>query len=174
MQRAIKAAPGWLGSLFVCLYYTGLRVEQALSLRREDLDLDRLVLRIAPELGKTTAEQAGREMPVSAHFGAWVREAPPVDGGWLVPCAWKRRRARPRDAAAAWTRSGVRKEVWGGRPHHAFRAGFMSSLKREGVELEVIEVLVGHAPTPTAKHYFDPEAFPLRDAVGKIPPHGGA
>jgi hypothetical protein len=47
----------------------------------------------------------------------------------------------------------------------------MSSLRRDDVPLDVIEVLVGHAPTKTAKSYYDPDSFPMRGAVGKVPPH---
>lgn len=173
MQRCIAAAGGWLRDLMIVMYYTGLRVDQGLRLRRADLDLGRGVLHVRGELGKTTQEQEGRAVPMSAHFVAWARDLALVDGGWLVACDRLTRTPRPRDAEAAWERSGVRRDVWEGRPHHAFRAGYLSSLRRSGAELDAAEVLLGHAPTKTAKAYLDPEALPLRAAVDLIPRHDG-
>lgn len=171
MQRAIGAADGWLRCLFVALYYTGLRVDQAMRLRREDLDLERRVLHVRPELGKSTSEQAGRAVPVSDHLVAWARALPAVEGGWLLP--WTRRRPRPSMAVAAWRRSEVREATWKGRPHHAFRAGFYSGLRRAGAALDVVEFLVGHAPGRAVQPYLDPDALPLRSAVELIPHHEG-
>ena len=169
MAACVNAASGWQRSLLTVLYYTGLRVQQALDLLRTDLDLDRAVLTIRPDLGKTKAEQTGRAVPVSEHFVAWVRAEPLVDGGWLVPCDRKVRLPRDRDVVRAWERTTARREVWDGRPHHAFRAGWMTGLRQGGAELDAVEFLVGHAPTMTALSYFDPEAFALRDAVKRIP-----
>jgi integrase len=172
MQAVIAAADGWLRELLTGCYYTGLRVDQVLRLRLDDLDVARAVLHIRPELGKTAQEQTGREVPVSPHMVSWATSLPPVEGGWMVP-ARANRRADPTDTAAAWRRAGVREAAWEGRPHHALRAGWMSGLRRADVQLDVIEVLVGHAPTKTARSYYDPDSFPMRGAVAKVPPHRG-
>lgn len=171
MRAAIRAANGWVRELFTAMYYTGLRVDQVLRLRRDDVDLVEATLVVRGELGKTDQERAGRLVPLAPSAVSWMSGLPTVEGGWLLPCDRADRQARSWVSAAAWQRSGVRAEKWEGRPNHAFRAGWMSSLRRSGADLDAIEVLVGHAPTPTARNYFDTDAWPLRDVVARIPPH---
>ena len=65
-------------------------------------------------------------------------------------------------------RSGVRKEAWEGRPHHAFRKGFVSELKRAGADPDAVEFLVGHS-LGLRGVYIDPDALPLAHAIGRIP-----
>jgi len=72
-----------------------------------------------------------------------------------------------------WRRAGVRKAAWASSPHHAFRRGFVSGLKRLGADDEAVEVLVGHS-LGLRGHYADPEAMPLREAVALILPVSGA
>ncbi len=59
-------------------------------------------------------------------------------------------------------------EVWEGRPHHAFRKGLVSGLKRAGADTDAVEVLVGHS-LGLRGVYTDPDAIPLRGAVELIP-----
>jgi integrase len=170
MAAGVQATRGWLRDLTTILYYTGLRVGQALFLRRDDVDVTRGMLRIRGELGKTRQERAGRLIPVSPHFISWVAELPEVPEGWLIDCGITPRNYRSRDMERAWNRAEVRREVWTGRPFHAFRAGWMSSLRGLGGDWDVIEWLVGHAPaTKTARSYLDPSVLPGREVVALIP-----
>ena len=77
--------------------------------------------------------------------------------------------AGARDAARGWQRAGVRPEVWKKRPHHAFRKGSVSSMKRLGADPGAVEYLVGHS-LGLPGVYIDPEALPLRATVDLIPP----
>jgi hypothetical protein len=79
------------------------------------------------------------------------------------------RTARARDAARGWERAGVRPEVWRGRPHHAFRRGLVSGLKRAGADADAVEHLVGHA-LGSRGAYIDLDNLPLDEAVALIPP----
>lgn len=170
MAWCVQAAPeGWLRQLLTLLFYTGLRVQQALDLLRTDVDVERRILTIRPDLGKTPQEQTGRAIPISPHLAAWVRELKPVEGGWLLPCDRKVRLPRDRDVAAAWERTKARRDAWEGRPHHCFRAGWVSGARALGAELDAVEFMVGHAPTETAKSYLDPDALGLRSTVDLIP-----
>ena len=167
MDAAIGAATGWQRDLYVVLRSTGLRVQQALGLRWEDVDLDAARLRIRPELGKSPQEKRGRWVPIApvlvAELAAWGRRE-----GFVVRCERDRRVARARDAARAWKRAGVDPAVWQGSPHHAFRAGFASSLKRLGADTEAVEFLVGHS-RGIREHYVGPDALPLVEVVALVP-----
>jgi hypothetical protein len=103
------------------------------------------------------------------HATSWERD----DTGFLVTSARQRggdreRLARARDIDRAWGRAKVRKEAWEGRPHHAFRKGFVSELKRAGADSDAVEFLVGHS-LGLRGIYIDPDALPLRSAVDTIP-----
>jgi integrase len=69
--------------------------------------------------------------------------------------------------ARVWKRAGIPEEYWRGRPHHAFRKGFISCLKREGADEEAVETLVGHSLDLRGK-YLDPDFLPMLDAVAKV------
>ncbi len=165
----------WERKLAIVLRFTGLRVQQALELRWEDVDLGQATLTIRGELGKSRQERRGRIVPVSTHLvgilAGWGKR-----DGYLIPTnrkACRERLARPRDMGRAWDRAGVRKAAWEGRPHHAFRKGFVSELRRAGADGDAVEVLVGHS-LGLKGVYTDSDALPLRRAVDLIPPLANA
>lgn len=180
MDACILSAAGWQQQLYTVLRFTGLRVQQAMGLRWDDLDLDRLVLHVRPELGKTAQEKQGRWVPVSEHLveivaGWGLRE------GWLIESGRETgaggrsdRLARSRDARRSWDRAmkkyEVRSEVTE-QPHHCFRKGFVSGLKRLGADDEAVEVLVGHS-LGLRGIYTDPDAQPLKAAIKLVPAIG--
>jgi integrase len=187
MDACIEALGGWAGSgrpftrcwqrdVAVLLRFTGLRVQQAMSLKWSDLDLEHARLTIRGELGKSRQEQRGRIVPISPHLVAELRTWERNDEPWLVISARQRggdreRMARARDSGRAWEGAGIRKEVWEGRPHHCFRKGFVSELKRAGADADAVEFLVGHS-LGLRGVYLDPDALPLREAVNLIPALG--
>ena len=173
MDTVIGVLRGWHQRLAIVLRFTGLRCQQAMGLRWRDLDLDRGRLTIRGELGKSRQEQRGRIMPVSPFLLALLKTWEHADE-WIVTsnrCKDRERMARARDVERGWERSGVRKEAWDGRPHHAFRKGFVSELKRAGADADAVEFLVGHS-LGLRGVYIDPDALPLAAAVERIPALG--
>ena len=173
MDAAIHEANGWQKCVLIMLRFTGLRVQQVMQLKWDDVDLDRMTLRIRGELGKSQQERQGRTVPISEHLvhelAGWGRREE-----WLVPSQRKQgprhRQARARDAKRAWVRAHGRPEAYR-QPHHAFRKGFISELKRSGADSDAVEFLVGHS-LGLRGVYTDPDALPLREAVALIPPLG--
>ena len=174
MDACIAALQSWQRDLAVLLRFTGLRVQQAMYLTWDDLDLRARCLRVRGELGKSPQERRGRVLPVSAHLADELVRWPVGDEPWLVLSSRHRggdreRMARARDLRRAWRRAGVREEAWRGRPHHSFRKGFVSELRRAGADADAVEFLVGHS-LGLRGIYTDPTALPLRAAVDLIPP----
>jgi integrase len=176
MDRCVSACSGWHRQLAILLRFTGLRVQQAMLLKWADFDLGAHTLRVRGELGKTSQERAGRIVPISQYLVDELKAMAPVTKrkGFVVPCGRKAdgpraREARARDMGRAWKRAGVREEAWKQRPHHAYRKGVRSGLKRLGADDMAVEFLLGHS-LGIAGVYTDPDAMPLRDAVERIPP----
>lgn len=133
-------------------------------------------MKVRGELGKTPQERSGRIVPISDYLVEEVKVMAPLQErkGFVIRCGRKAdgpraREARARDMTRAWTRAGVREEAWRQRPHHAYRKGVRSGLKRLGADDMAVEFLLGHN-LGIAGVYTDPEAMPLRDAVNLIPP----
>ncbi|MDP2309298.1 MAG: tyrosine-type recombinase/integrase [Pseudomonadota bacterium] len=171
MDACVAVLRAWHQRLGVVLRFTGLRCQQAMGLRWADVDLTRARLTVRGELGKSRQEQRGRVMPISPHLVAilrtWERE-----GEWLISSnrqsGDRERMARARDFERGWQRASVRQEAYDGRPHHAFRKGFVSELKRAGADADAVEFLVGHS-LGLRGVYIDPDALPLKAAVEHIP-----
>jgi integrase len=175
MDRAIAACSGWQQQVAIILRFTGLRVQQVMQLKWSDFDLLVATLKIRGELGKTPQERQGRIVPISACLVQELQTWKPVPDrkGWVIDCGReangpRAREARARDMMRAWKRAGVREDAWKQRPHHAFRKGFKSGLKRLGADDMAVEFLLGHS-LGIAGVYTDPEALPMRDAVNRIP-----
>ena len=175
MDACLAALRNWQQRECLVQRFTGLRVQQVMRLRCDDLDIEQGLLCLRGELGKSKQERRGRVVPVSEHLveivRGWDREQ---DDDWLIQSARKRggdreRMARARDVTRGWERAGVREAAWRGRPHHAFRKGFVSGLKRAGADADAVEFLVGHS-LGLRGVYIDPEALPLRDTVDRVPP----
>lgn len=170
MDRAIAFAhTEWHRQLATLLRFTGVRVEQAMMIEWRHVDLDNATIVIAT--GKSAQEKRGRIVPISAHLatilaGWGVREGYVVKSGRSADRA---RQPRDRDMARVWTRSGVREAAWLGRPHHCFRKGFISGLKRAGADDEAVKALVGHSLGLRGR-YVDADALGLRDVVAQVPP----
>jgi integrase len=178
MDACVATTSGWVRKLAVVLRFTGLRVQQVMRLRWEDVDLEKALLKIRGELGKTRCERTGRFIPISQHLVKELRQWGPGEGH-IVPCGNRHeegargREAKGRDVARAWARAGIPSSIWRQRPHHAFRKGFKTELTRAGARWEAVEHLLGHqvGDSVTAR-YLDPTALPLREAVDLIPPLG--
>ncbi len=173
MDAVIRAfdQEAWHNKLGILLRFTGLRVQQVMGLTWDDLDLEQATLRVRGELCKSRQERRGRIIAISKHLvdilSGWGRRE-----GFVITTkrrGCRERLARPRDLDRAWARAGVRAAAWKGRPHHAFRKGFVSELRRAGADPDAVEYLVGHS-LGLRGVYTDPDALALRQAVALIPP----
>jgi len=169
MAACVNASKGWHKALTGTLYYTGLRVQQALHLREDDLDRIQGTLRVRGEHAKTVQEATGRVIPVSKHFIRFVDSWGPVYGPWLLPCDRKNRRERARDISRAWERAGVDPGVWEGAPHHCFRAGVETSLLADGHPYATVEAYLGHRLPGAGDSYVAKERLRMREMVEAWP-----
>lgn len=183
---AVIAAAGelravWYQHLFIVLRFTGLRRNQAMRLRRSDLDVARGELVVRPELGKTRQERAGRVIPISPYLvelvsgwplpDRWTQEQQARDGtDWLIDAPAKRVIDNDR-TKTLWDAVQVPADV-ARQPCHAFRKGFVSGLAKACVPEQTIKALVGHDLGITGEIYtsVDVRMEAMRAAIDKVPP----
>ena len=162
----------WRARALTVMRCTGLRSSQVMRLRWDDVDVDRAILTVRGELGKSKAERQGRTVPLAPtlveQLAGWGRRE-----GWLVaPVVPGRRGGTHRVLEAvhlldAWRAArldgqplperlyGVRPGRAKGQAGHAFRAGFKTGLARLGVDSRVRDLLVGHHAAGMDAHYLD-------------------
>jgi site-specific recombinase XerD len=152
VARLIAAAPGmkYRAALSVA-YGAGLRASEVISLKVSDIDSRQMTIRI--EQGKGRKDRAAKLSPqVLSVLRAWWRKArPPV---WLFPSrmgAFDHISARQlsRGCRAAAAAAEIKKRV----TLHTLRHSFGTHLLEAGVDVRVIQVLLGHAKLETTSIY---------------------
>lgn len=171
LLRAATTGKGVAWKLATLMRYTGLRRLQAMQLTWADVDLERGVLTVRPELGKTPAERAGRVVPMApglvrelAGWGQRTGRLCGTTGGNGVTSVAKPIYTGVRRAIDAGQ---ARAEAWEGRSCHGFRRAFTTELERAGASREAVEYLVGH-DLGVRGRYLDPAALRLADAVALV------
>jgi site-specific recombinase XerD len=152
VARLIAAAPGmkYKAALSVA-YGAGLRASEVIRLKVSDIDSARMMIRV--EQGKGRKDRVAKLSPqLLSVLRAWWREArPPV---WLFPSrmsAFDHVSARQlsRGCQAAVAAAEIKKRV----TLHTLRHSFATHLLEAGVDVRVIQVLLGHAKLETTSIY---------------------
>ena len=179
MLRHLRGMRLWSDALglAVIMRYTGLRVGQVQTIRREDIDLTAGTLMVRG--GRSAQERASmRRVPLSRHL-----LAEPVFSALLAGKSAAERIVRvenTRSIRAGWKAATVAGEVprhtWDpenrsyARPDHAFRAALQAHLTSERVASDVVSHLVGHAHGLRGTHYGRNLLPDARAAVDDLPP----
>jgi site-specific recombinase XerD len=151
VARLLEAAPGvkYKAALSVA-YGAGLRAGEVVSLKVSDIDTKRKVLCI--EQGKGCKDRHAMLSPVMLELlRDWWRIARPK--GWLFPgqdpVNHLSTRQLNRTFHAAAEAAGIDKKV----SPHTLRHSFATHLLERGVDIRVIQVLLGHAKLETTARY---------------------
>ena len=141
---------------FATAYSAGLRVSEVVALKVGDIDAERMLLRI--ERGKGGKDRHAMLSPqLLDRLRAWWREGRRrsllLPGGWLFP---GRNPVEPLSARqlcrvvrAAAQAAGINKRV----SPHTLRHSFATHLLEQGVDVRVIQTLLGHAKLDTTALY---------------------
>ena len=156
-------------TILMTLYSTGVRRSELCRLRPEDIDKERMVIRIRQGKGGKN-----REVPLSpklldqlrAYYRSLKRK-----NGWLFPSLQRRRRDQPNTDKAIWhvcreagRRAGITKAI---HPH-TLRHSFATHLFDRGAELPVIQTLLGHADPRDTMIYLHLSTRKLRAAPNPL------
>jgi len=170
VTRMIDATPNLRHrTILMTLYSTGMRRSELCHLRPEDIDKERMVVRIRQGKGGKD-----REVPLSPKLLEQLRtyyRSVKVRNGWMFPSRQTRRSDQPITQKAVWhvcreatRRAGITKAV---HPH-TLRHSFATHLFDSGAELPVIQTLLGHADPRDTMVYLHLATRKLREAPNPL------
>jgi len=161
VARLLEAAPGlkYKAALSVA-YGAGLRVSEVANLKVSDIDSERMTLRV--EQGKGQRDRYVMLSPQLLELlRDWWRAARPQV--WLFPGQNPINPMTPRQLNRAVTTAkdlaGISKRV----SPHTLRHSFATHLLEQGVDIRVIQVLLGHAKLETTALYTRVAVNTVRD-----------
>jgi integrase/recombinase XerD len=170
VTRMIDAAPNLRHrTILMTLYSTGMRRSELCHLRPEDIDKERMIVRIRQGKGGKD-----REVPLSPKLLEQLRtyyRSVKVRNGWMFPSLQTRRPDQPITQKAVWhacreatRRAGITKAV---HPH-TLRHSFATHLFDNGAELPVIQTLLGHSDPRDTMIYLHLATRKLREAPNPL------
>ena len=170
VARLIEAAPNLRHkTILMTLYSTGIRCSELCHLRPEDIDKERMVIRIRQGKGGKD-----RDVPLSEKLREQLRthyRAVRQRNGWLFPSLQTRRPDQPITQKAVWhacrlasRRAGITKSV---HPH-TLRHSFATHMFDDGAELPVIQTLLGHSDPRDTMVYVHLSTRRLRSAPNPL------
>jgi site-specific recombinase XerD len=156
-------------TILMTLYSTGMRRSELCRLRVEDIDSQRMVVRICNGKGGKD-----REVPLSPklldQLRAYYRSLKHKTG-WVFPSLQARHWGEPMTDKAIWhacetaaRRAGIAKHV---HPH-TLRHSFATHLMESGAELPMLQVLLGHADPRDTMIYVHLSTRQLRAAPNPL------
>ncbi len=143
-------------ALIIILYRAGLRIDEALSLKPKDLDLDAGSVRILNGKG-SKARTVGLDPDSFAYVARWldVRRARGINGHSPVFCTLKGDKIKSPYVRTLFKRlakkSGIEKRV---HPH-GLRHTMAAQLAQEGVPMNAIQAQLGHSSLATTSRYLE-------------------
>lgn len=150
VMRFLKAVPNLkMRTAFITIYAAGLRVSEAVKLTARDIDSARMVITIRQAKGRKDRYVMLSEQLLGILRDYWRRERPQ---NWLFPGHPGRRittRQLQRVCRAAAEAAGLDKTV----TVHTLRHSFATHLLEQGVDIHVIQDLLGHRNIATTTRY---------------------
>ena len=152
-------------------YGAGLRASEVANLKVTDIDSQRMVLRI--EQGKGQKDRHAKLSPtLLEHLRVWwcvaQKEHKMLKGGWLFPGQDPVNPITTRQLHRAVTEAarlaGIKKRV----SMHTLRHCFATHLLEQGVDVRIIQVLLGHKKLETTAQYTQVATRVLRETISPL------
>jgi integrase/recombinase XerC len=166
----------WLGgrdtALLTLLYGAGLRISEALALKRGDVPLGSTL----SVIGKGRKERAVPVLPVVAEALAAYAAKIPFTGASSSPLFLSRRGGpmSPREAQALMQKLRGRLGLPERATPHALRHSFATHVLQGGADLRSVQELLGHSSLSTTQIYTAIDTRQLLETYSKAHPRGGS
>ena len=152
-------------ALLMALYSGGLRTSETVHLRLEDIDSQRMMIRVAPGKGRTDRSVMLAEKLLATLRQYWVESRPDP---WLFP-GQDPSRPLTRESiekffGRAREKAGIRQRV---HPH-TLRHSFATHLLERGVNIRVIQRLLGHRSLRSTEIYTHVAESSVRDTKSPL------
>ena len=167
VRRMLEAAPGlkYKAALSVA-YGAGLRVSEVVSLKVSDIDSERMLIRV--EQGKGHKDRNAMLSPVLLELlREWWKLC--RSRGWLFPGG--RDPVQPmttRQITRACHTAAQAAEIKKRVTPHTLRHSFATHLLEQGIDIRVIQVLLGHAKLDTTALYTCVATKTIREVVSPL------
>ncbi len=137
-------------TMFIIIYSAGLRVGEVVRLRLEDIDSERMLIRVRQAKGRKDRYTILSEIALR-ELREYVKKYRPE--GWLFPGEHKGKHITERTVQKVFEsvcrRAGINKNV----SVHTLRHSFATHLLEGGTDLRYIQELLGHASSKTTEIY---------------------
>lgn len=145
------------------IYATGLRISEALHLRVQDVDSQRMVLRVVAGKGRKD-----RYVPLSPTLLGKLRQYWKAyrPSHWLFPGRSAKAPLGCSSVQKAVSRAGKKARIKKRVGPHTLRHCFATHFLEAGVDLRTIQLLLGHGSLKTTAVYLHIAAKSLQDATG--------
>ena len=138
-------------AVLTTIYAGGLRISEACRLRPGDIDSKRMVITIRGKGGKERLTMLSARL-LACLRNYWKQERPARDG-WLFPGRTKEGHASPETTRKVFHKviaaAGITKKV----TPHTLRHSFATHLIESGVDVTVVQALLGHSSILTTQIY---------------------
>ena len=166
VSRLLDAAPGLKSRAALSLAYgAGLRASEVVSLKVSDIDSDRQVIRV--EQGKGRKDRyAMLSDDLLELLRTWWRtgreQGVMLPGGWLFPGLNPVNHLSTRQLRRIFHAAKAAAEIDKRVSLHTLRHCFATHLLEQGVDIRLIQVLLGHTKLNTTAHYSQVDSSTLR------------
>jgi len=170
-ERLIEACPNWLKPVVIIAIYTGMRMGEILSLRWKDVDLKKGSIAIR---GETTKTRKGRSIPMTARVREIVEALPRgLHGDMPLFPSGKGHERRVGKVSGKFGEvikklKGQFGGIWEDFRFHDLRHVFATRLIERGVNIRVIQGLLGHKTLAMIIRYGDVTAEAKRQAIQQL------
>jgi integrase len=154
-----------LASLYRFAFYSGMRLSEIVNLEWEDVDLKNKLIQVKNKDGFTTKSKRERVIPISKPLKKILKSVK-SNGSYVFNKSGER--FNPTYASRAFKRS-VRFAGLDDKIHfHTLRHSFASNLAQRGVNLYVIQKLLGHSKITTTQIYSHLRTEDLVKAINEL------
>lgn len=152
-------------------YGAGLRASEVVQLKVTDIDSDRMIIRV--EQGKGHKDRQAMLSPSLLELlRNWYRhgnkQRQMLPGGWLFPSTNPIKHLSTRQLNRIVHEAHARTDIDKPINLHALRHAFATHLLEDGVDIRVIQVLLGHKKLETTATYSHVAARTLREVKGPL------